>query len=316
MIFKLVLLPSLKKNCNMFRLLLVFVLLIISTAIFGSQPTDPRLRIEEINRLIKEQMLRRNELIEKEQYGKAERSTAQIIDELDRLIEAVMPLDERIAMLLNREREIVEQTRQLGNQSAGSGSKKTGSGPDDDLIHKQILNREKTEQTFRLVERELNQKSEFPVPTDERSNSQNPSSQLDEVSGLVKAAASDQTNAIADLELSRHQLAIQDEEAAVEKLESALTKLRQQKPGKQNVRQNKSDSRKQQSQDNQQDQSTVPQQQQVKKQGDADSKKLTPREALKELLKLRKQAADEKKRREKEYGGTMLEGRVPVEKDW
>jgi hypothetical protein len=39
-------------------------------------------------------------------------------------------------------------------------------------------------------------------------------------------------------------------------------------------------------------------------------------EALKELSKLKKEAEDEKKKREEKYGAVPIPGQIPVDKDW
>ncbi len=306
----------------MIRLIIIALLIFRFSDVSGSRPTDAITRVEEVDRVIREHMERRSSLIEKEHYDEAVQSTGQIINELDKLVEAFMPLDERIKMLISREQEIIEQTRKVSNVRDGAEGEPKRSSLQKDLIHNQIVNREKTEQTYQLIEQNI-KRPDTPADAKTEVRDQNPADQMQEISKLIEAAAIDQTNAIAKLELQKNRSAIEDEEAAVEKMEKALEKLRQQnrsdqqnQTGQKNPGDDKRDDKNQQPQQQSQNKGSDGQQQKKDNQAGADSKKLTPEKALKELLKLRKQAADEKTRRKMEYGGTVIQDRTPVEKDW
>jgi hypothetical protein len=297
------------KYSKVIRLILILFLLTASETAVCNQPDDPVSQIESINQRIKENMQQRNTLIGQEQYEQAEQSTDQILGELDQLIEAFMPLDERIQLLITQEQQIIDQTLQTIEDKPSPDNAAKTKKYQDDLLHNQIVNREKTAQTSQLVERELDK---GPSANDNGGSAEN---RLEEVTQLLKGSVSDQSNAIASLEVSGYQKALSDEQAAIEKLKAALEKLRQQKQSDQQDSGGKN--KEQQQQQNSQKQQAPDQQSgQDKKPGETDPKKLTSKEALTELLRLRKKANDEIKRREKEFGEIQIDGRIPVEKDW
>ena len=308
------------KNKLAFIFCQVMVLLMVSWATASNPPSaDPVARIEQINQQLREQMLLSKAQIENEDYLKAEQTTNGVIKDIDQLIEAFMPLDERIRELLEKEKDIYSRTEQYQKEIRGD-EVKINSGQSENLLHDQIVNREKTERASSLLERELNAAAGNDKPGTETKPDIEEKKALIEISELLKMAAKDQSNAIASIEVNQNKKAMAEEQSAIDNLQKALEKLRQKSQSNQQKNQQSqasNNSKQQQSEDkNAANSNKQNQQTEEKRINDKDAKKLSPEEALKMLLKLRKQAADEKERRKQQYGDAFEEGQIPVEKDW
>ena len=282
-----------------------------------NQAIDPIVQFEKLNEQIQEEMKQRNTSLEKGEYVQAKQATELVLEGLDLLIAAVMPLNDRIQQLIESEANIEQLTKQSMTQVEREG--KTPSQNLDDLIHQQIENREKTEEVADLVQQQYEKTAEVenqpPITpqNSERSNKQN--EVLQEVHDLLKTAADIQTSVIKELEESNYQIALSNESDTIDKLEQALEKLKQNSQSNQQQSSNAESQKQSDSQQSQQQQSSDASAQQNQKPV-AEEKMMSAEEALKELMKLRKKAHDEKERREEQYGVPQIEGQVPVEKDW
>ncbi len=265
-------------------------------------------RIKQLNQNIEQAMIQSKNQVESGEYGKANESTKAALQGLDILIEAFMPIDDRIKKLLENENSILHRTRKIT-----SGNNKMGV-KDENLVHDQIVNREKTEKTSELVARQIaEQKTGTAQNSNPESNTDNQET-FGQIKQLLDEAASFQTEAINHLEDDQYSAAIPKEEEAIDKLKKALEKLKQESDS-----QNSKDSQDSQDQQKQSNDKTHQEKGQQKEDSEGtaeENKKMTAEEALKELARLNKQANDEMKKRQEKYGVSATTEQVPVDKDW
>jgi len=274
-------------------------------------------RIEQLNQHIEQALIQSNNLVENGEYGKANESTQAVLQGLDVLIEAFMPLDERIKKLLESETSIRQRTKEISSNIDGRRIKEA------DLIHDQIVNREKTEKTSALVSQQITQQ-ETGKPQNLSSDRETDNQEIFiKIRQLLDESAGFQTETISLLESNHYSAAIPKEEKAMDKLKEALKELQQESTDSQQS-QNSQDSQQTQDQQKQSssqqpDNSSQKQQGQQKEESNGaeeDNKKMTAEEALKELARLRKQATDEMKKRQEKYGISATTDQIPVDKDW
>jgi hypothetical protein len=290
---------------------------------FADQPGDLKRQFESINQRMQQNMLQSNKQLEMGAFHKAREYTDSVLEDLDRLIEATVPLRERIAQLLEKEEAVLLQTGQLiAEQPDFSGS--TVKSRIDDLIRDQIQIRKQTETASNLVSRQLiaNMSGQSNTGVEAKP----PSDALKAVKSFIDQSASFQTSAISSLEDHSLASAKKKEASASESLKKALEKL-QQNAQAGSEHQNQTDSQSghqtnnQQSSDKQQQsssqQASKQEQDNTKAQAmENDKAKMSPREALKELQRIRKQAKDEKASRAEQFGAPIAGQQLPVDKDW
>lgn len=308
----------------------LFCILIISSGLYGgpgNTQQDPRIQLERLSGVIEGSLQQSTEEIVKENYQGAIGSAQNALQGLDVLIDAVMPLNRRIEKLLRDEKEILAATRQ---KQAGftSDGKSREAAELDDLIFDQIRNREASEKAAKIAARQRNavQAPDSDPTADGMAESLKQKEVLQEIESLLSESAEFQTQAIASLEKRDPARAIPQEEQAVEKLEKALEKFQ----GDSRNQQQEQDQRDGHQQQNQNRQATASKQNPEKNGGESsdrqaekdegtsteDARKMSPKDAIRQLLRLQKQAEDEKRARERKYGIQDPERKMKVEKDW
>lgn len=307
----------------------LFCILIISVRLYGgpgNAQQDPRMQLEKLSGVIENALQQSTEEIVKENYQGAIASAHSALQGLDILIDAVMPLHRRIEKLLRDEKEILANTRQK-HEGVMPDKKSREQADLDDLILDQIRNREESEKAAKLAARQRNAVPPSDSdPTADGADSSKQRDLLQEIQSLLTESAEFQTQAIAALEQNDLEKAIPEEKHAIEKLEKALEKF-QGESQKQQQKQDQRDGRQQQqnqmakdSRDKPEENGKEPSDAQAKKDesnpSPEDNRKMSPKDAIRQLLKLQKQAENEKRARERKYGVQDLEREMRVEKDW
>lgn len=270
--------------------------------------------------------------IQQGNYSQAQADTDVSIASLSILLNLFMPLPERIKMIWEKEKDIVSQTKTL----SGTMDSIVKTSPTDleALVTTQRENIERTQQTVDSIAQQLQQakisQNQKHQGRDQAINKelQPQIDLLSQVGDLLQQAKTHQDDAVDHLTRRDAEPALQSEIAAVGKLKEALDVFQQdQKQNKQQQQQNNQspqDSQKNPSQNQNQDQqnrSKQPNQDSAQSKTQSETtpnqeKKLTSKEALQELFRLRKEADAEKRRREKAIGKQVVPGRTPIEKDW
>lgn len=290
---------------------LVFVILLSSHAV--ANPTGNQVeQIEQLNQQIEEAMLLNKNQVEGGEYARANETSDAILQGVGILIDAFMPVDERLKQLIENEISIRYRTNTASDHQ-GNRYRQA-----DELIHDQIANREKTEETSELIGKQIAN----PNQTDDQNKkaaNENKQALFAEIKQLLTDSAKLQTDVIAHLEEKQFSAALPKEDQAIAKLKDALEKLKKdsQSDQKQNDQQSQAGQNQPRSQEkdqkNQEDKSrseTEP------KAAAKEQKSMSAKDALKELARLRKEAEDEMKRRQEKYGIAISPDQVPVEKDW
>ncbi|MBT3225606.1 MAG: hypothetical protein HOC09_11095 [Deltaproteobacteria bacterium] len=312
---------------------LLFVLIPGTTASQTVSPHDVSSEIEKIIDRIQTAMNSSDEQIEQGNYDQAQDGTETSIDSLSILLDLFMPLTERIKLIWEKEKEIVTQTEGLSKETVRVG--KAPSAKIENLVTAQQENMGRTQKAEDAIVQQLkgnpdsqnlNNGSRQPSP---QGGDQSQIDLLNRVGGLLKEAKVHQGAAVDFLSGDELKTALQSEIMAEKKLKEALDAFQnqqqqnnrqqqqQQKQPSQNGDENRPQDRKQGSQKDSQEPNQDPGRPEAKSDTTPNSeKKLTPKEALKELYRLRKEADAEKKRREKASGKQAVPGRAPIEKDW
>lgn len=248
-------------------------------------------------------MVRGNQNIKSENFHLAKESSVEILKNLMILEEIFMPVKKRIEKILQIEQSILRRT-------FNEEKKQTSNPIQNQLSFDQSNNSKKTQICIEILQQQL--KSNPKEPTVSQKSNVEKEKQLktvEEIQGLLKKAKVSQDNALNNLQSTAYKQAINDEKRAIEYLEKALKLFNKKKKGQQKKNNQNQSSNKQKSDQKK----SNPQNKESKS---SQQKKMTPKEALKQLSKLRKEANDEKKRREKKYGKVAIPQSVPVEKDW
>lgn len=309
----------------------LFLLLVgmFNPSLTATTPPTVEQQVIALNRRLEQNLLQSNKHLENSEFHQAEALTTQVLADLDYLLEATMPLDERINKLIEKEEIILTETKKLKNSKQSRSQQEILNKMLEELIFDQVKNREKTETAAALTKKQLEaiQNIASQGSGQQADRSEQEKKVLNEVRELLIEAADLQTVAIDHLEEVRLKTALQFEADALESLKKALEKLRQhkksqsqagnnQQSGQQKNEQKQASEQKQQEQTPKQ-QSGNENNQNENTQGDSiQKKKMEAEEALKQLAKLRKKAREEQERRKREYGIQESEGQIPVEKDW
>jgi len=289
----------------------------------ASQP-DVSLEVERIFGRIQAGMNSSNEQIEQGNYDRAQDGTDTSIDSLSILLDLFMPLTERIKRIWEKEKEIVAQTDGLSKESA------RGLKANSAIIKKLVTAQQENIVWTRKAEDAIAQQLKRGSDSHTQNNQSRQPSQIDllnRVGGLLKQAETHQGAAVDSLGGHEIKTALQSALMAEKKLKEALdafqnhqqknNQQQQNKQPSQNGSEKQSQKQKQDSQKDSREPNQNPGKSEAKSGGTPGSeKKMTPREALKELSRLRKEADAEKRRREKVGGKQTVPGRAPIEKDW
>lgn len=307
-------------KCSKQSKAILIVICFVTHTVSANQQNDPLSQFEKLESHIRTGMIQSEGHIENGEFQAAVPGVERVIEGLEILEEAFMPLGERIIELKSKEESILAETKDIEKKRKDGNSAAL-----NDVIRSQIGNREKTEKASKLVTNQLEKTNQVGSGSTNQpsASNKNETEILTEVQKLLDQSASFQTAAIAHLENAEFKGAIENESFALEKLNEALEKMRQNsQSGSQQNQQNQQNSSEQKESEpqntdsNTQDSNNQQQPGKQEKNGESNEQKMSADEALKQLLKLRKQAEDEKKRREKKYGIQQFDGQIPVEKDW
>jgi len=273
-----------------------------------------------------------DERIQQGNYSRAQAETDASIASLSILLNLFMPIPEQIKRLWEAEKDITSQTDALfGDMDGGVKTETVNTGA---LVTLQRENIRKTQKTVDSITEHLHQaknpqlQSHQDLDQSSQKGIQSQVGLLKQVEDLLRQAKTHQEKAADYLAKHEKKPAIQAELMAVNKLKGALDAFQQDQQQKQQDKQDeqKKDPQSGKNPNNQsqnRNQNSAGQQNQHPSQSKARSdatrapeKKLTPKEALQELYRLRKEADTEKRRRERSNGKQALPGRAPIEKDW
>ncbi len=307
-------------------LLILLCTCFFESALTGNTPSTVEQQVKVLNQRLEQNLLQSNKHLENSEFHQAEVLTTQVLADLDILLEATMPLDERINQLIEKEEIILNETKKIKASAQKMSQQEAANKKLEDLIFDQVKNREKTKAAATLTKKQLEEAQNKSSQVDGQQADKQGREQkvLNEVKELLNDSANLQTAAIDNLEEEKFKEAIQFESDALETLKEALDKLRQHSKSQNQAGNNQQPGQ----QKNEQNQAPKKQQQQAQQQksnendSDKDSqeslqkKKMEAEEALKQLAKLRKKAREEQERRKRQFGIQDLGNQTPVEKDW
>ena len=296
-----------------------------------SSKHDVSLEIERILNRAQSGMNSSGEQIEQGNYNQAQDGTDISISSLSILLDLFMPLTERIKVIWKKEKEIVTQTK--GHSKEKIRSEEKIQPEIEKLITSQKENIAGTQKALDAIAQQLKQDNTANNRTNQNEQQsdqkalQSQKALLDKVGKLLKEAKTDQIDAVDFLAGHEIKSALQSEIMAEKKLKEALdafqkhqkqnSQQQQNNQAQQNSHQKQSQNKDQQKQKNSREQNQNQGRSNGKPNPSSNSqKKMSPKEALKELYRLRKETDAEKKRREKAAGRQAVLGRAPVEKDW
>lgn len=287
--------------------------------IAASVQDDPAMKtVDAFGQKLKQQMQRSTHSIEEGDYHSAQAYTDQIVQNLEQLIEALMPLDERIERLLRQEKEILSQTQSL-QKSLSSAPSMQNEMDMDEVIRRQQDNLKATDTASQIALQQSNEAKPSQGAGKESPRRVISSETLQEVSGLLDRSRLHQTEAANHLLRDRLPQAEKEEQKAIASLEKALEKLRKQSNPQQRAQSNQhppKGGQQKQAPGQEQSDSASPQKGNQPPANPAEPQKMDAQQALKQLYKLRKEANDELERRRRAYGVAPQNEQVPVEKDW
>ena len=288
--------------------------------------------VDEVERILnhlESSMQSSREQIEKGNYGAAQSDKAESIEALTLLLDLFLPLTERIKQLWEEERRIIS-----GSEAAASNGvhdSKAAASAINQLSESQRLNSEKTRKAVSIIQQQL---VSFRKKGDNGNSRQEDVSEqkdglskeqvLEKAGGYLEQSVSYQDEAVRHLNDLHPKSALKPEAKAAEKLKEALDlfqKSQQSKsPQKQPSGEQPPGEKKKKQQQGEGQQKDGDSSQQSDRESDPTAKvpekKLTPREALKELYRMQKEAESEKRKRERAIGKQAVPGRSPIEKDW
>ncbi len=289
---------------------------------------DAAKEIDHLLSQLEEEMSSSREQIEQGNYLAAQSVKEDSIKTLSILLDLFLPLPERIKELLDKEQKILSQTETFFRNGNDNAETKL-------IIESQKSNRDNTQKTANSIQRQVRDAEKSATSSNKPTDAVSHKGQravtdlLKRVGKLLAQSVHQQDSAAGYLNERKFELALKSVKMAAENLKKALDALKQdqQKSNKQEQQdkgqqqagdqstQNKDKNR---SGDGEQNDSSVSQKE---NQSTASSsydpeKKLTAKEALKELNRLQKEAEAEKRRRERALGRQAVPGRVPIEKDW
>lgn len=274
--------------------------------------------------------------IEQGSFREAKVANRDSVETLDALLEIFLPLPDRIRRLWTAEQKIAEQTRQLGKVEDDKADRVPRR---NQIAALQAGTFQKTQSTVRRVQGQLKGMKQKPGQKGDPHAIRSQADLLKKVKQLLEQSAGLQAEAVEQLGKNKLQTAVSREDQAAAKLEEALKafqnqqqhqqqqKKKQQKAGQQrsgsqqkNRQQEGRQAQNQQKKGNPSGQDQPASSQNRSQQGaqaePRPERSLTPRQALKELKRLQKEAEADKRRREKALGSVSAPGRVPTEKDW
>jgi len=272
-----------------------------------TKPSEDSLKVLlNVVRNTEKAMTKGSQSILSEDFPQAKETSLEILTNLILLQEVFMPLKERIEKVLHTEQSILRKT-------INEAKKQTSNIDQNELILEQSDNSKKTQICIEILKQQIQTNSNPPAVSQKQKNDdvgrEKQLNKFKKIKDLIQEATLSQDNAVNNLNDIKYKKAIIDEKQAIEYLEKALKLFNKTKKDQKNKNsQNKTE----QKQQNKQSKSN----QQQKEPNASQKKKMTPKEALKQLSKLRKEANDEKKRREKKYGKMATPQSIPVEKDW
>ncbi len=289
---------------------------------------DVFLEIERIFDRAQTGMNSSDEQIEQGNYNKAQDGTEISISSLSILLDLFMPLTERIKVTWEKEKEIVSRTKE--HSSLTIRLEKRVLPEIEKLIAAQQENINRTQKAVDSIAQQLRQGNDAHNQSNQNRQQsekglQSQKALLEKIERILNQAKINQVAAVDFLAKHEIKSALQSEIIAQKKLKEALDALQndQNSPQQQN-NQSQQNSNEKQSQNGKQQKQKDSQWQNQRQSGSkaksgttADSqKKMSPKEALKELYRLRKETNAEKKQREKAAGRQAIPGRAPIEKDW
>lgn len=300
----------------------------------GAPSSSPTEQLNAVLNAIEMDQEESDRFLREENFEQAGVLTEQGMEKLKMLIEVFMPIHERIKKLLETEREILTGTEGLA-LLLSDGDIHEIPEQKRPVLFAQKDNVDAARKTLQLLEKHLQSMAMAPDQQQQQAaggkkeEQQKQLRMLEDVQALVTEALSAEEAATDQIGNELFDDAILSEKEAIEKLEEALKKFQQ--DSKQNQQKNQQQNQQNQDQQNQKQQKDQKQNQQQNQQNQnqqQDSKnneqqaqkkkekKLSPKEALKELNKLRQKADKERKLREKKYGVIQGPQTVPVDKDW
>jgi hypothetical protein len=322
----------------MFHRQIIFLLLFVMLAL-GSVPypvsagsktkssaTD---EIERILNHLESSMQSSREQIEQGNYEAAQSGKAESIEALTFLLDLFLPLTERIKQLWEEERRIISGSEAaVGNDVHDS---KSAASAISHLSESQRLNSEKTRKAVSIIQQQLVAFRKKEVggkgrqeDVSEQKNGLSQEQVLEKAGGYLEQSVIHQDEAVRHLNDLNPKSALKPEFKAAEKLKEALdlfqksqqSKSPQKKPSGE---QPPGEKKENQPQGEGQQKDGAPSQQPDRESDPTvkvPEKKLTPRQALKELYRVQKEAEAEKRKRERALGKQTVPGRSPIEKDW
>ncbi len=314
--------------------LLLFVLLTLGVGPYSvsAVPKTKNNAADEVERMLNHleaSMQFSREQIEQGNYEAAQSGKAESIEALTLLLDLFLPLTERIKQLWEEERRIISGSEAV--VSNGVQDSKAAASAINHLSESQHLNDEKTRKAVSIIQQQLVAFRKKGVSgksrqkdVSEQKNGLSQEQVLEKVGGYLKQSASYQDEAVRHLNDLHPNLALKPEIKAAEKLKEALdlfqksqqSKSPQKQPsGEQSPGEKKENQSQGEGQQKDGD-SSQPSDQESDPTAKVPEKKLTPRQALKELYRIQKEAEAEKRKRERALGKQAIPGRSPIEKDW
>ena len=213
---------------------LLWIIGIVTIA--ASVQDDPAMKtVDAFGQKLEEQMQRSTHSIDEGDYHSAQAYTDQIVQNLEQLIEALMPLDERIERLLRQEKEILSQTQSLQKSPSSAPSMQNEM---DELIQRQQDNLKATDTASQIALQQSNEAKPSQGAGKGSPRRVISPETLQEVSGLLDRSSLNQTEAANHLLRDRLPQAEKEEQKAIASLEKALEKLRKQAPPQQRAQSN------------------------------------------------------------------------------